>query len=59
MRVTPPRQFVARAAEYMLQVGLEEQVAAFFGRGHYSALWRRGARAASLPVDTRGAVACL
>lgn len=31
----PLRQFVARAAELMLQVGLEEQVEAFLGRGYY------------------------
>ncbi|MGH7395769.1 MAG: transposase, partial [Candidatus Methylomirabilales bacterium] len=31
----PLRQFVARAAQLLLQVGLEEQVNAFFGRGHY------------------------
>jgi transposase-like protein len=31
----PLRQFVARAAELLLQVGLEEQVQAFLGRGHY------------------------
>ena len=31
----PLRGFVARAAELMLQVGVEEQVAAFFGRDHY------------------------
>ncbi len=36
----PLRQFVARAAELMLQVGLEAQVEAFFGRGHYA----RGSR---------------
>jgi len=30
----PLRQFVARAAEDLLQVGLEEQVAAVLGRGH-------------------------
>lgn len=31
----PLRQFVRRAAELLLQVGLEEQVDAFLGRGHY------------------------
>lgn len=31
----PLRQFVARAAEYMLQVGLEEQLATFLGRAQY------------------------
>jgi len=31
----PLRQFVRRAAEFILQVGLEEQVEAFLGRGHY------------------------
>lgn len=36
----PLRQFVARAAQFMLQVALEEQVEAFLGRGHY----QRGAR---------------
>ena len=45
----PLRQFVARAAERLLQVGLEEQVAAFFGRAPYERLaetaqpgWRNG-----------------
>jgi len=32
---SPLRQFVARAAQLMLQVALEEQVDAFLGRGHY------------------------
>jgi transposase-like protein len=36
----PLRQFVARAAELMLQVGLEAQVEAFFGRRHFA----RGSR---------------
>jgi transposase-like protein len=31
----PLRQFVRRAAEYLLQVGLEEQLEGFLGRGHY------------------------
>jgi transposase-like protein len=31
----PLRQFVRRAAEFMLQVGVEEQLEAFLGRGHY------------------------
>jgi len=31
----PLRQFVRRAAEFLLQVGLEEQLEAFLGRGHY------------------------
>lgn len=31
----PLRQFVRRAAQLLLQVGLEEQVEAFFGRGPY------------------------
>jgi transposase-like protein len=43
----PLRQFVARAAELLLQVGLEEQVKVFLGRGHYergrtSRGWRNG-----------------
>lgn len=32
---SPLRQFVARAAQLMLQVALEEQVDAFLGRGYY------------------------
>lgn len=36
----PLRQFVARAAQLMLQVALEEQVEAFLGRAHY----QRGVR---------------
>lgn len=31
----PLRQFVRRAAEFMLQVGVEEQLEAFLGRAHY------------------------
>jgi len=31
----PLRNFVRRAAEFLLQVGLEEQLEAFLGRGHY------------------------
>ena len=31
----PLRQFVRRAAEYLLQVGLEDVVTAVLGRGHY------------------------
>lgn len=45
----PVRQFVARAAELLLQVGLEAQVAAFFGRAPYERApeaaqpgWRNG-----------------
>ena len=53
----PLRQFVARAAEFMLQVGLEEQVAAFFGRGHYERTpaaqpgWRNGYGAHTLKTE--------
>ena len=53
----PLRQFVARAAEFMLQVGLEEQVAAFFGRGHYERIpaaqpgWRNGYGEKSLKTE--------
>ena len=53
----PLRQFVARAAELMLQVGLEEQVAAFFGRGHYARGpaaqpgWRNGYGAHTLKTE--------
>lgn len=52
----PLRQFVARAAEYMLQVGLEEQVAAFLGRGHYERGtsprgWRNGYGAHTLKTE--------
>ncbi len=53
----PLRQFVARAAELLLQVGLEEQVAAFFGRGHYERTpaaqpgWRNGYGAHTLKTE--------
>ena len=29
------RQFARRAAEFLFQVGIKEQVEVFFGRGHY------------------------
>ena len=52
----PLRQFVARAAELLLQVGLEEQVKAFLGRGHYERRttlrgWRNGYSAHTLKSE--------
>lgn len=52
----PLRQFVARAAELLLQVGLEEQVEAFLGRGHYERGttprgWRNGYSAHTLKSE--------
>lgn len=53
----PLREFAARAAELMLQVALEEQVAAFLSRGHYErgarerAGWRNGYGARTVKTE--------